>query len=150
MNITYTRLSREDIDRFRAMISLFGSVFEDPERYRTNDLTDSYISSFLADSNNHAIVALDNDTVVGALVAYELVKFEQPRRELFVYDVAVALDYHRNGIGTGLFRTLGNVARERGVYSIFVLAEQQDGGAVAFYRSIAREELAAQQFEIHF
>jgi aminoglycoside 3-N-acetyltransferase I len=39
------------------------------------------------------LVAQVGDTVIGGLVADELIKFEQERREVYIYDLAVAAPY---------------------------------------------------------
>ena len=44
---------------------------------------------------NHfiALVALDGNKVVGGLAAYVLDKFEQERKEIYIYDLAVSKDH---------------------------------------------------------
>ncbi|WP_201274282.1 GNAT family N-acetyltransferase [Microvirga brassicacearum] len=46
------------------------------------------------------LVALAGEDVIGGLVAYELAMFEQGRRELYIYDLAVSEEYRRCGIAT--------------------------------------------------
>lgn len=44
----------------------------------------------------------DERKVVGGLVAYELEKFEQDRREIYIYDLAVLESHRRKGVATRL------------------------------------------------
>ncbi|MCG8525787.1 MAG: GNAT family N-acetyltransferase, partial [Opitutales bacterium] len=80
--------------------------------------------------------------VVAGLVAYELCKFEQQRSEIYVYDLAVAANYRRNGIATSLLQTLKNIAAQRGAYVIFIQADYGDEPAIALYTKLgAREDV---------
>src|SRR5262249_60774470 len=70
-----------------------------------------------------AVVAMNGNEVVGGLAAYELDKFEQDRREIYIYDLAVAESHRRRGVATGLISELRKIASERNVHSIFVQAD---------------------------
>ena len=72
------------------------------------------------------VVALNDAEVVGGLAAYELEKFEQDRREIYIYDLAVAEEHRRRGIATTLIRELQRVARDRKAYVIYVQADRED------------------------
>jgi ribosomal protein S18 acetylase RimI-like enzyme len=61
-----------------------------------------------------AVCALQEATVVGALAAYVLPKFEQARSEIYIHDLAVALDFRRRGVATALIRALQKLAAARG------------------------------------
>jgi aminoglycoside 3-N-acetyltransferase I len=78
--------------------------------------------------------------VVGGLTAYELDKFEQDRREIYIYDLAVVESHRRRGVATGLIGELRRIASERNVYVIFVQANREDGPAVALYESLGTKE----------
>ena len=73
-----------------------------------------------------ALVALVGQEVVGGLVAYELDKFERARRELYIYDLAVAEAHRRRGIATALIQRLREIAVERRAYVIYVQADYGD------------------------
>ena len=45
---------------------------------------------------------MDGNEVIGGLAAYELDKFEQDRREIYIYDLAVSEQYRRRRIATSL------------------------------------------------
>ena len=88
------------------------------------------------------LVALIKDRVVGGLVAYELEKFEQPRSEIYIYDLAVAAAHRREGIATALIQDLKMIAAARQAYVIFVQADLGDEPAIALYTKLgAREDV---------
>jgi aminoglycoside 3-N-acetyltransferase I len=78
--------------------------------------------------------------VVGGLAAYVLQKFEQERREIYIYDLAVAELHRRKGIATKLINDLRAIARERGAYVIFVQADKTDDAAIQLYESLGIRE----------
>jgi aminoglycoside 3-N-acetyltransferase I len=85
--------------------------------------------------------------VVGGLAAYELDKFEQDRREIYLYDLAVLEGHRRKGIATGMIGALRKIAAERNAYVIFVQADLGDRPAIALYESLGTKE-TAHHFEI--
>ena len=95
-------------------------------------------------NNRHfiAVVALNGKEVVGGLAAYELDKFEQDRREIYIYDLAVMKGHRRKGVATGLIGELKKIASERRVYVIFVQADTEDGPAVALYEGLGTKKTA--------
>jgi aminoglycoside 3-N-acetyltransferase I len=86
------------------------------------------------------VVARHGGEVIGGLAAYELRKFERDRREIYIYDLAVAKAHRRKGVATGLIGELKRIARERGAYVIFVQADPGDGPAIALYEGIGSRE----------
>ncbi len=106
---------------------------------------EAYLESFLADERCFTMVAMEADEVAGGLVAYELVKFEQERKEFYIYDLAVKQADRRRGLATGLIVTLKAIARARGAYVIYVQADRGDDAAIALY-----EKLGVREDVLHF
>jgi aminoglycoside 3-N-acetyltransferase I len=79
------------------------------------------------------------------LVAYILHKFERERREVYIYDLAVAEEYRRRGVATALIRRLQAVARHIGAWVIYVQADYGDDPAIALY-----EKLGVREEVLHF
>jgi aminoglycoside 3-N-acetyltransferase I len=92
-----------------------------------------------------ALVALVGEEVVGGLVAYELDKFERARREVYIYDLAVAEVHRRRGIATALIKRLREIAAKRGAWIVYVQADYGDDPATALY-----EKLGAREEVLHF
>ena len=86
------------------------------------------------------LVALIKDRVVGGLVAYELEKFEQPRSEIYIYDLAVDERWRRQGVATALIYELRRIARDRGAWVIFVQGDYGDDPALALYDKLGTRE----------
>lgn len=140
MNTIYKLLSVSDVPLFKNLLKVFGEAFEEPQTYQGAVPGDAYLKSLLGKDHFLALVALDGEEVVGDLVAYILDKFEQERKEIYIYDLAVSQDHRRRGLATGLINHLKTVAQERGAYVIFVQADQGDMPAIRLYESLGTKE----------
>ncbi len=86
------------------------------------------------------LVSIQNQEVVGALVAYGLPKFEQERSEFYLYDLAVAEAWRRRGIAMALIEMLKGIARERNGSGVYVQADYGDEPAIALYTKLGTRE----------
>lgn len=136
------RLSRLDVPLARKLNSLFGDAFGEPETYNGEPPTDAYLESLLTMEHIIVIVAIAADEVVGGLVAYELDKFERMRREIYIYDLAVAAEHRRRHIATALVENLREIAMQRGAWVLYVQTNYGDEPAIALYGKLGiREEV---------
>jgi len=134
------RLRPGDLSAFRALNAMFGAAFDDPEAYAANPPPDAWLEGLLAKDSIIPLVATLGEAVVGGLVAYELDKFEQARREIYLYDLAVDEACRRRGIARALISALTAIARERGAFAVFVQADYGDDPAVALYTGLGVRE----------
>ena len=133
-------LTGGDAHTLRAMLDLFGQVFEEPETYGGRQPDDAYLLRLLSSDSFVAIAALREGAVVGGLAGYVLHKFEQDRREFYIYDLAVDAAHRRQGLATAMIGQLQQLAAERGFYVIFVQADHGDDAAVALYTRLGTRE----------
>jgi aminoglycoside 3-N-acetyltransferase I len=134
------RLTIHDIGHVRSLNALFGRTFADPESYGSHPPSDAYLRRLLAKEHVIALVALIDGSVVGGLVAYELDKFEQERREIYIYDLAVTEAHRRQGIALGLIARLREIAAHRDAWVIYVQADYGDAPAIALYAKLGVRE----------
>jgi aminoglycoside 3-N-acetyltransferase I len=133
-------LSGEDVAVARAMLSLFGREFEDEATYAQKQPDDRYLQRLLGSDSFVAIVAQDSGRVVGGLAGYVLPKLEQARSEFYIYDLAVDSSHRRRGLATAMIERLRRLAATRGIYVIFVQADQGDDPAIALYTKLGVRE----------
>jgi aminoglycoside 3-N-acetyltransferase I len=124
----------------RAMLALFGREFDEVHTFSDNPPGDDYLRDLLARDGFIAIAAFDGDEVVGGLAAYVLPKYEQPRSEVYLYDLAVSGGHRRRGIATSLIEALKQVARDIGAWVVFVQADHGDDPAIALYTKLGTRE----------
>ena len=122
------------------LLTMFGKAFDDPQSYHSNRPDAAYTRELLSRDTFIALAALAGDEVVGGLAAYELAKFEQPRSEIYIYDLAVDEAHRRLGIATALIVELKKIARARGAYVIYVQADHGDDPAIALYTKLGVRE----------
>jgi aminoglycoside 3-N-acetyltransferase I len=116
-------------------------VFGD-EAYHGPGPGDAHLQRLLADDKFIALAAWVDGEMVGALAAYELVKYEAERSEIYIYDLAVREEHRRRGVATALIAALNPIAREKGAWVIYVQADPPDAPAVALYDKLgSREEV---------
>jgi aminoglycoside 3-N-acetyltransferase I len=140
-------LTPADIPLLRQLNTLFGAAFAEPETYTAEPPSDAYLEGLLAKEHVVVLVALAGEKVLGGLVAYELDKFEQARREVYIYDLAVRAERRRQGIATALIARLGEIAARRGAWVIYVQADYGDEPAIALYEKLGVRG-AVQHFDI--
>jgi aminoglycoside 3-N-acetyltransferase I len=151
MSFTTKRLGASDLELMKRLLRLFGEVFGEPDTYQGAIPGNAYLLDRLRDQTFFAVAALDQSgTMIGGLAAYELKKFEQERSEVYIYDLAVDARHRRKGVATALIRRLGEVARKRGAWIMFVQADigEEDEAANALYRKLATEMIVANHYDI--
>lgn len=134
------RLASGDAAIAQELNGLFREVLGGTPIYQGRPPGLDYLNSVLAKKEVIVLVASWQGEAVGGLVAYEFLKLESARREIYIYDLAVREAYRRQGIATLLVGELRRVARTRGVWAIFVQADYVDDPAVAFYRKLGTQE----------
>lgn len=134
------QLASGDAPLFRDVLELFATAFDEVDNDAKTSPTDAYLEALLASDTFVLLAALRGSHVIGALTAYELRKYEQPRSEIYIYDLAVAEAHRRQGVATDLIEHLKPVARARGAHVIFVQADPADLPAVALYTKLGLRE----------
>jgi aminoglycoside 3-N-acetyltransferase I len=134
------RLGRSSIPQMRDALRVFADAFDEEDSFFSAPPGDSYLERLLSDERFILLTASVDDKIVGALSAYELVKYERERSELYIYDLAVAEPFRRNGIARSLIEAIKPIARAAGAWMIFVQADRGDNPAIGLYRSMGVEE----------
>lgn len=137
--IEISRPGGDEVDVMEAANRLFGEVFGE-EGYHGPPPSRDHLRKLLADTKFIPLVARIGDEMVGALAAYELVKFEAERSEIYIYDLAVREQHRRRGVATALIEALQPIAREQGAWVIYVQADPPDAPAVTLYDKLGMRE----------
>ena len=133
-------LGTSDVNLMRQLNAVFGRAFNEPGTYGATPPDDSHIAALLSRQHTIVIVAIQNESVIGGLVAYELEKFERQRSEFYIYDLAVEAQHRRRGIATRCIQRLQVIAAERRGWVIFVQADYEDEAAIALYQKLGTRE----------
>jgi aminoglycoside 3-N-acetyltransferase I len=137
---SFTQLTASDVTLLKDLLRVFGEAFGDVDSYQGAVPSDDYLRALLAMPHFIVIVALRGGDVVGGLAGYELQKFERDRREIYIYDLAVAEEHRRRHVATCVINELKQIAKSRRAYVIYVQADRDDAPAIALYESLGRRE----------
>src|SRR2546429_9915693 len=86
---TYRQLTSADVALLKDLLRVFAEAFAEVDTYQRRVPSDEYLTRLLNKEHFIAVVALQGKKVVGGLAAYELDKFEQERRGVFIYEIAL-------------------------------------------------------------
>jgi len=128
------------IGDLRALNALFAEAFGERETYLGAPPSDAYLERILADPCVVALAAFEGETLIGALVAYEMKKLERETSEIYIYDLAVDAARRRRGVATALIGKAKEIARERGAWVVMVQADRDDPPAIALYTKLGVRE----------
>ncbi|WP_330999975.1 AAC(3)-I family aminoglycoside N-acetyltransferase [Sphingomonas sp. IC-11] len=134
------RLGPADAGAMRRLNALFHAAFDGAADYVDAPPDSAYLAVQLAKPHVFVLVAEQDGTVIGGLVAYLLDKLEQARAEAYIYDLAVAESHRRTGVATALIHALSPMVREAGAHVMFVQADYGDDPAVALYTKLGTRE----------
>lgn len=142
MPVKIIHLTKNDVGMLQSINAMFGEVFDDEASYAGNKPSPNYLRALLDTKNFIALAAVEGKAVVGAMAAYELMKFEQQRSEIYIYDLAVVSTHRRMGVATALIKELKKVGAARGAYVIYVQADKgvEDQPAVELYSKLGTIE----------
>jgi aminoglycoside 3-N-acetyltransferase I len=138
--VAIRRLGPADVATMHALNACFAAAFEDDAHYLARQPDAGWLEQHLAQPHVIALVAEADGAVIGGLVAYVLAKLEQARSEIYIYDLAVAEPWRRQGIATALIDQLRRIARELGAWAVYVQADHGDPPAIALYSKLGTRE----------
>lgn len=109
------------------LVAAGASLFDRPP-------AEEWTARFLASDGHHLLVALAEDVPVGFVSGVETTHPDKGT-EMFLYELAVAPEHRRRGVGRALVEALAGLARERGCYGMWVATEADNAAALATYAS---------------
>ncbi len=120
------------------MFKVMARVFDEGDEgcAEGDPLRDADVMALLRRDDFWAVIATERDVVVGGLTAHALPMTRSRSTELFIYDLAVAADRQRRGIGRAMVTELLSLAHKAGINTTFVPAENEDTHALEFYRAV--------------
>jgi ribosomal protein S18 acetylase RimI-like enzyme len=88
---------------------------------------------FLSDDGHHLLIAYLDGVPAGMVTGVELTHPDKGT-EMFIYELGVDEPYQSRGVGSALVAALGDLARERGCYGMWVVTSGESAAALATYR----------------
>ncbi len=138
------QLGPHDAELARATFAVMAEVFGETHAR----LSDGYVAALLARPDFWAFAATHDGRVVGGLTAHVLMMTAREGAEVFLYDIAVAPDHQRNGVGRRLVEALRREASSQGISTVFVPADDDDPPALRFYAALGGRPSKVTLFEL--
>lgn len=126
------RLTKKDSGALEQLRQLYSEVFELEDSAQQEA---GYYLELLSNDLHLYFVAEQDQTIIGGLTAY-LLRSPHGYSMVYVYDLAVAEEFQRRGIGTALMNALFAECRRLKVREMYVQADNEDVHAVRFYESL--------------
>jgi ribosomal protein S18 acetylase RimI-like enzyme len=126
MFLKIKRLTKKNLDMARTMFAQFIN-----EGQTVSD--DKHLLNLLGKKSFYGLVALQNDTIVGRLIAYEFDMYCDNSREVYLYEIDVEEAYQNQGIGSQLIEFAKKICEKRGVDYMFVGTEADNLPAQKLY-----------------
>ncbi|KAA5549162.1 GNAT family N-acetyltransferase [Adhaeribacter rhizoryzae] len=130
MQVEIRKLDSQEIQLFKELIRVFEVVFEMKD-FRIPE--DEYLQKLLAQEGFYVFVTLQDAEVIGGLTAYTLNQYYSRLPLVYIYDLAVATQFQRKGIGQKLISGITSYCKQIGVEEVFVQADEVDDYALDFY-----------------
>lgn len=118
------RLTAKDVPRLLRAQALFD-----------RSLSEAAAREYLEDERNVLLFAVEGTTALGFLRGTALGQLASTRRQFFLYEIQVAPDARRKGVGRSLILALLRHCRSSGFEEVFVLTDPSNTGAVGLYRA---------------
>lgn len=103
-------------------------------RFKSALLPSARARRFLAHDANYLIVAERGGELAGFVLAYRLDRLDRDAGQLFLYEVGVAPEHRRCGVGTRLMEYVRGLVAEESLMEAFVLTERDNDAALGLYR----------------
>ena len=141
-DVRVVRLTESDCDAARKTFAMMAQVLGDGY----SELSEAWVKKLLRNDSFWAVAAFAGGEAVGGVTAHTLPMTNGEFSELFLYDVAVARNHQRLGIGRRMIQWLRQAASAAGIQIVFVPAENKDIHALDFYKGLGGEPLEATFF----
>ncbi len=121
----------ESAEEFQGLLEVFREVFD----WEESEFPDSsYLANLLGNLQFLVLVAKAEGKIIGGLTAYVLPDYQTAKSSIFIYDLGVATNFQRQGIGKSLIDKLLDYAKNHQIQDVFVDTELEDNeDALAFY-----------------
>lgn len=131
MKAIVQQLEKRDIESFRSLIQIYVDIFG-MEDYLP--ITNDNLQNTLQQPHFEVFVATIDNKVVGGLTIYILQPYYAAKGIAYIYDLGVAEQYQRMGIGKELLNHLKTFCAANNLEEMYVQAEAIDRHAINFYR----------------
>lgn len=101
--------------------------------FRLHFIVEESARQFLLDSKNWLFACIEQDKIIGFAYGYELNRLDSKGNMLYIHEVGVLPQYHRQGIGRSLIEKLAEITAKLGICRFFLSTQKSNLPACALY-----------------
>ena len=105
------------------------------EEFRTYSSKLESISQMLENDMNYIIACIDNEKIIGFVLAYELQRYDGKNNMMYIHEVEILEAYRGKGIGKQLMGMVKEICQSKKMSKAFVITNKSNTGAVRLYES---------------
>jgi aminoglycoside 3-N-acetyltransferase I len=131
MDIKIETLQTDNVEGLKAMLKIFGNVFE-MKNFKAP--SDEHLKQLLLKPSFVPVVAKVGDEIVGAMTVYVWDQYYSTQPLAYIFDLAIAIKHQCKGIGQKMIAFIKEYCKQHGFEEGFVQADKVDDYALDFYR----------------
>lgn len=121
-------------------VSDLSMVLQMENDFRSNFICEENARLFLSNSMNWIFACIENNRIIGFAYGYELNRLNNIGNMLYIHEVGVLPEYHRQGIGKQILNGIKASCKLLGICRIFLFTERSNIPACALYESVGGEQ----------
>lgn len=101
--------------------------------FRSNFICEENARQFLSNPMNWIFACIQDQRIIGFAYGYELNRLDSKGNMLYVHEVGVLPEYHRQGVGFQLLLGIKNICKLTGMCRFFLFTQKHNIAACALY-----------------
>ena len=115
-------------------------ALEEMPRIKPGVITDR-LQYFLAGEQNFLVVALINEQIAGYALGYKLARIAGDAHMLYIHELEVAEQFHRQGVGSALIAHLRKICENGKLVKGFLITQASNSAAVNLYKNTGAHQV---------
>lgn len=107
--------------------------------FRGNFICQENARQFLLNPMNWIFACIEDNRIIGFAYGYELNRLNDIGNMLYIHEVGVLPEYHRQGIGKQILNSIKVLCKLSGICRFFLFTEKSNIAACALYDSVGGE-----------
>jgi len=104
--------------------------------FKPGGQSDYHLQQLLGRNDVHLLVAITNDAPIGFLFGYELPRLSTADKMMFIYELEVAPEHRRKGVGKLLIEAVLNYCHLQGFSKAFVISDESNEAGMKLYQAV--------------
>ena len=117
------------------------SIFQTDEHTQPTFANDQSLRALLNNPNNIVLIAMEGESILGGLVAYQFKMYKKNSDKLLLYEITVKKEFQGQGFGKKLIKHLLKLSRQQNINEIMVLTSDDNEMANKLYITTGAKEI---------